>query len=183
LQKTARPLDQGSLERAAHTLARASRIDIYGVGKSWLTAAETEARLVRLGCCARSWSEVHAATASAAALTSADAALGLGNSGSTREVYDAPELARRWGATTIAVTDDPSSPLAQLADISLLFTESAISVGDRPVVSRHSQMLIVDLLHVRVAQHIMAAVSPTDTVADVTVGVTDVVSPQHRQQG
>lgn len=152
LQETARSLDQHALERAAQGLARAGRIDIYGVGGSWAMATEAESRLFSIGCPARSWSEVHAATTSAALLTGADAAIGISDSGSTREVYEPLELAKRRGATTIALTRDPSSPLAQLADVSLTVTGSATGFRDGPMASRHSQLLIVDCLYVRIAQ-------------------------------
>ena len=152
LHETVRSLDHRALERAAQALARARRIDVYGVGGSWAMAADAEMRLFSIGCAARSWSEVHASTTSAALLTGADAAIAISDSGATREVYEPLRTAQQRGATTIALTRDPGSPLAQLADVSLTVTGSSTGFRDGPMASRHSQLLIVDCLYVRVAQ-------------------------------
>jgi DNA-binding MurR/RpiR family transcriptional regulator len=152
LQETIRSLDHRALERAAQAIARAGRIDVYGVGGSSTMAADAEMRLFSIGCTARSWSEVHAATTSAALLTSADVAIGISDSGSTREVCEPLRTAGQRGATTIALTRDPGSPLAVIADVSLTVTGSSTGFRDGPMASRHSQLLIVDCLYVRVAQ-------------------------------
>jgi len=176
LQETARSLDHQALERAAQALAHAARIDVYGVGGSWALASDVETRLFSIGCPARSWNEVHAAVTSAALLTAADVAIGISDSGSTREIYEPLDQARRRGATTIALTRDQSSPLAQLADVSLTVTGSATGFRDGPMASRHSQLLIVDCLYVRIAQLTFGRASaaraltehiPLDHVVDV----------------
>ncbi|MDX6330739.1 MAG: hypothetical protein QOI83_3122, partial [Streptomycetaceae bacterium] len=117
VQQTVERIDLTSLERAAQVATRARRIDVYGVGGSGAVALETEVRLFRIGCAVRAWTEVHAAATSAALLTPADFAIGISHSGSTRETTEPFELAKARGATTLAITADPRSPLARAADI------------------------------------------------------------------
>src|SRR5919197_837244 len=120
IQQTIDRVDLDAIERAAQALARARRIDVYGVGGSGAVAQETETRLFRIGCSVRGWTEVHAAATSAALLTPADVAIGISHSGATRETLEPFEMAKERGATTVALTTAPRSPLARTADIRLI---------------------------------------------------------------
>src|SRR5919197_416984 len=120
IQQTIDRIALDAVERAAQALAKARRIDVYGVGGSGTVAQETETRLFRIGCSVRGWTEVHAAATSAALLTPADVAIGISHSGATRETLEPFEMAKERGATTVALTTAPRSPLARTADIRLI---------------------------------------------------------------
>jgi DNA-binding MurR/RpiR family transcriptional regulator len=173
VQQTVERIDLTALERAAQAVARARRIDVYGVGGSGAVALETEVRLFRIGCAVRAWNEVHAATTSAALLTPADFVIGISHSGSTRETIEPFELAKERGATTLAITADPRSPLARAADIRLISSSAETSfprtgsIGDR-----HSVLVLIDCLYVRVAQLSYAR-------ASASLALTDHITPQH----
>ncbi|MEV4945961.1 MurR/RpiR family transcriptional regulator [Streptomyces sp. NPDC053755] len=152
LRRTAERLDLDALDRAARTLATARRVDVYGVGASGVVALETEARLFGIGCDARGWTEVHAAETSAALLTPADAVVALSHSGATREVLAPLRLAAERGASTIAVTGDPRSPVARAAGIHLTSTSAETGFRRGGFGTRHSVLLILDCLYARVAQ-------------------------------
>ncbi|MFJ8823456.1 MurR/RpiR family transcriptional regulator [Streptomyces sp. NPDC102467] len=152
LRSTRDQLDRTAIEAAAQALARARRIDVYGVGGSGILARETEARLFGIGMPARGWTEVHAAETSAALLTPADAAVALSHSGRTREVLGPLRLAAERGATTVAVTGDPRSPVAQAAAVHLTWTAAETSFRRGSFGARHSALLILDCLYARVAQ-------------------------------
>lgn len=94
IQQTIERIDLDALERAAQALAKARRIDVYGVGGSGAVAQETETRLFRIGCQVRGWTEVHGAATSAALLTPADVAIGISHSGATRETLEPFETAK-----------------------------------------------------------------------------------------
>ncbi|MEU3184224.1 MurR/RpiR family transcriptional regulator [Streptomyces sp. NPDC006923] len=152
LRGTVERLDREALERAAQALAKARRIDVYGVGGSGIVARETEARLFGIGCPARAWTEVHAAETSAALLTPADTVVALSHSGNTREVLSPLLLAVERGATTIAVTGDPRSPVARAAAVHLTSTSAETSFRRGSFGTRHSVLLILDCLYARLAQ-------------------------------
>lgn len=169
VQQTIDRIDLDAVERAATAAARARRIDVYGIGGSGAVAQETETRLFRIGCAVRGWTEVHAATTSAALLTPADVAIGISHSGSTRETIEPFELAKERGATTIALTSDPRSALARTADIRLISSSSATSFPTGIIGARHSVLVLIDCLYVRIAQlsyqRASASLALTDHIA------------------
>ncbi|WP_405951231.1 MurR/RpiR family transcriptional regulator [Streptomyces prunicolor] len=169
VQQTIDRIDLDAVERAATAAARARRIDVYGTGGSGAIAQETETRLFRIGCAVRGWTEVHAATTSAALLTPADVAIGISQSGSTRETIEPFELAKERGATTIALTSDPRSALARTADIRLISSSSATSFPTGIIGARHSVLVLIDCLYVRIAQlsyqRASASLALTDHIA------------------
>ncbi|XUL91893.1 MurR/RpiR family transcriptional regulator [Streptomyces galilaeus] len=169
VQQTIDRIDLDAVERAATAAARARRIDVYGIGGSGAVAQETETRLFRIGCAVRGWTEVHAAATSAALLTPADVAIGISHSGSTRETIEPFELAKERGATTIALTSDPRSPLARAADIRLISSSSATSFPTGIIGARHSVLVLIDCLYVRIAQlsyqRASASLALTDHIA------------------
>lgn len=172
IQQTIERIDLDALERAAQALARARRIDVYGVGGSGAVAQETETRLFRIGCQVRGWTEVHGAATSAALLTPADVAIGISHSGATRETLEPFEMAKERGATTIAITTDPRSPLAKAADIRLISATSETSFRTGSIGGRHSVLMIVDCLYVRVGQ-------VSYQRASASLALTDHIGPRH----
>jgi DNA-binding MurR/RpiR family transcriptional regulator len=176
IQQTIDRIDLDATERAAQALARARRIDVYGVGGSGAVTQETETRLFRIGCSVRGWTEVHAAATSAALLTPADVAIGISHSGATRETLEPFEMAKERGATTIALTTDPRSPLARAADIRLISSSAETSFRAEAISSRHSVLMLVDCLYVRVAQL-------TYQRASASLALTDHITPRHAVKG
>ena len=176
VQQTLERIDLEALERAARATARARRIDVYGVGGSGAVALETEIRLFRIGCAVRGWNEVHAAKTSAALLTPADVAIGISHSGSTRETVQPFELAVERGATTVAITTDPRSPLARIADVRLIASSVETSFRTGSMGARHSVLTLIDCLYVRVAQLSYAR-------ASASLALTDHIAGQHAIRG
>jgi DNA-binding MurR/RpiR family transcriptional regulator len=172
VQQTIDRIDLDALERAAQAMARARRIDVYGVGGSGAVARETETRLFRIGFAVRGWTEVHAAATSAALLTPADVAIGISRSGATRETIEPFELAKERGATTVALTADSRSPLARAADIRLISSSSQTSFPTSIVGARHSVLVLIDCLYVRVAQLSYQR-------ASASLALTDHIAGQH----
>lgn len=180
IQQTIDRIDLDSVERAAQAVARARRVDVYGVGGSGAVAQETETRLFRIGCAVRGWTEVHAATTSAALLTPADVAIGISHSGATREVIEPFELAKERGATTVALTADPRSPLARAADIRLISSSSETSFRTGSIGARHSVLMLIDCLYVRVGQLSYQRASASLALTDHIAGAHAVKSRRPR---
>lgn len=108
--------------------------------------------LHRIGVAAWAWSDVHEGLASAALLRVGDVALGVSHSGQTRETIEMLAEAGSRGATTVAVTGFPRSPLAELADIALLTASRATTFRPDALSARHPQLVVLDLLYIAVAQ-------------------------------
>lgn len=152
LQLAARSMDLASVDRAVKYLASARRVDVYGSGASAVIAQELEMILFRIGVPVRAWTEPHQAHMSAALLTSRDVAIAISDSGNTREPYEALAQAKDRGARTIAITRDPRSPIGKLADLSLTAFGGEPGVRIKSFASRHAQLLLIDLIYVRLAQ-------------------------------
>lgn len=152
LQHAGQAMDLRAVDRAAKLMRKAHRLDIYGTGASGLIAQELELLLFRIGLPVRAWTEVHAAHTSAALLTGRDVAVAISDSGKTRETYEALEQAKERGARTIAITRDPRSPIGRLADVQLTAFGGDTGIRTKSFASRFAQLLLVDVLYVRLAQ-------------------------------
>ncbi|HCS62208.1 MAG TPA: RpiR family transcriptional regulator [Microbacterium sp.] len=152
LADTAKVLDTESLRRSVEAITGAARIDIFGVGASAIVGLDLQRKLVRIGHTALEWSDPHAAWTSAATLRPGNVAIAVSHSGSTTDTIEFLMLARRAGATTIAITNHAGAPLADQADIVL--TTAARETGFRSgaLGSRIAQLMVVDCIFIGVAQ-------------------------------
>jgi DNA-binding MurR/RpiR family transcriptional regulator len=152
LGETSSLLDLKAVARAADAIAGSTRVDIYGISGSALVGAEMQLCLHRIGLAAWSWTDVHNGLASAALLRPGDVALGVSHSGQTRETIEMLAEAGSSGATTIALTSFPRSPLAEVADIVLVHAMQATTFRPDALSGRHPQLVVLDLLYIAVAQ-------------------------------
>jgi DNA-binding MurR/RpiR family transcriptional regulator len=152
MHDTAALLDLAEVERAADAIAHASRVDIYGASGSALVGGEMQFSLHRIGVATWAWTDVHNGLASAALLRVGDVALGISHSGQTRETIEMLAEAGSHGATTVALTSFPRSPLAEVADIILLTASQATTFRPDALSARHPQLVVLDLLYIAVAQ-------------------------------
>jgi DNA-binding MurR/RpiR family transcriptional regulator len=152
IQATAAGLDVGAAERVAAAIAGAGRVEIVGFGSSGTAGREMAFRLERIRIPVWYRSDSHTALTNAALLGPGDVAIGLSHSGRTREVIETLAEAADHGATTVAVTSFGRSPLAEVADV--VFTTSVHETTFRVAAlsALHSQLLVLDLIYVAVAQ-------------------------------
>lgn len=130
----------------------ARRIDLYGVGASGVVAGDLLQKLQRIGVLAMAFTDPHLALTSAALLERGDIAIAFTHGGSTIDTVDCLALAARRGATTVAVTNVPRSPITEVADHTLLTAARETSFRAGATASRLAQLTIVDCLFVALAQ-------------------------------
>src|SRR5690606_11704779 len=152
IQQTAAQLDLKAGDEAAKAITRARRAHVSGTGGGGTSATALPLRTPRIGCLVWVWTENHLAETSAYLLGSDDVAVGVSHTGSTRETVEPMAIARDQGATTIAITNRARSPLAKLADHVLTTAALETSFRHGGLAARHSQLVVVDLLYIRVAQ-------------------------------
>jgi DNA-binding MurR/RpiR family transcriptional regulator len=152
LADTAKVLDTDALQATVTAITSSPRIDIFGVGASAIVGLDLQRKLTRIGRTALEWSDPHAAWTSAATLRPGNVAIAVSHSGSTTDTIEFLMLARRSGATTIAITNHAGAPLADQADIVL--TTAARETGFRSgaLGSRIAQLMVVDCIFIGVAQ-------------------------------
>ncbi|MET9249803.1 MurR/RpiR family transcriptional regulator [Nonomuraea sp. NPDC003709] len=152
MEETAAQLDLEAVDRAASALVRARFIDFFAVAGSAGVAMDLHLRLHAIGRPGALWTDVHNAVCSANARDGHDVALGISHSGTTAEVVEPLTIAKQRGATTIAVTNFPRSPLAEAADIVLTTAAQDTPFRAGGVAARHTQMLVLDCLYIGVVQ-------------------------------
>ncbi|MGA3152495.1 MAG: MurR/RpiR family transcriptional regulator [Streptosporangiaceae bacterium] len=154
---TASHLDIATLVRVVDALAAARRIDIYGVGASGYVAIDLQVKLQRIARTAFAWPDPHMAVSSAALRDSGDVAVGLSHTGTTVDTIDALREARSHGATTVAVTNFPWSPITEVADLVLLTAARETAFRSGAMTSRIAQLTVVDCIFVLLAQRDLPA--------------------------
>lgn len=152
IERTARQIDLDELERCVAEVRDARRIDIYGAASSGLAAQDLEQKLHRAGLVAQARTDHHLALTGAALLDGRDVAIAISHSGRTLEIVQAAQVAGRAGATTIAITNNPKSPLARACDLVLVTAVSESTFRYGAMASRIAQLAILDFLYTRIAQ-------------------------------
>lgn len=152
LRDTVDTLDLVAVERVAAAVSAARRVDVYGVGTSAIVARELQMGFYRTGVAAWAWTEVHDALASASLLGVGDVAIAVSHSGATAETIEMLSEAGSRGAMTVAITACPESPIAEVADAELLSATRRTGFRADMLATRHSQLLVADLVHIAVAQ-------------------------------
>ncbi|HEX6967768.1 MAG TPA: MurR/RpiR family transcriptional regulator [Micromonosporaceae bacterium] len=151
VEETAEQLDPAVCEEVVEAIAGAGRIDIYGAGASGSVASDFQQKLHRIGRTAFYFPDVHAALTSAALLGKGDVALGISHTGTTLEVIEVLEQARSRGATTVALTNFPRSPITEVADFVLTTAARETTYRSGAMASRLAQLTVVDCLFVGIA--------------------------------
>jgi RpiR family carbohydrate utilization transcriptional regulator len=151
VRETLDQLDTGAVGAAIAAFAKARRIDIYGQGGGSAALIEdAKLRLFRLGIPVSAYMDSHQMRMSAATLQPGDAVFAISNSGHSRAVVEAVEIAGSFGATTVALTR-PDTPLAGAASVLI---PSAIAEDENvllPTPSRYAHMAVIDTIAAGVA--------------------------------
>lgn len=144
-------VDTHIIGQAIEALATSRRIDLYGQGGGSAAMIEdAKLRLFRLGIPVSAYVDGHQQRMSAATLKPGDAVFAISNSGRSKPVIEAVEIARSFGARTIAMTR-PGTPLAKAADIVITIT---IAEGNNvlvPTPSRYAHLAVIDTIAAGVA--------------------------------
>jgi len=152
IEDTAAAMDLGVLKAAVDAVIQARRIDIYGSAASALVGQDLQHKLHRIGLVSFMWTEPHLALTSAAVLQKGDVAVGISHTGTTNDTIDVLRVARRRGATTIAITNFEGSPITEEADLLLVTAARETTFRSGAMSSRIAQLAVIDCLFAGVAQ-------------------------------
>ncbi len=137
-------------------------------------AKELQSRLYRIGINAHHWSEVHAGLTSAAIQDSNSVAIGISNTGRTEETIQMLREAGEAGALTVALSNNPGSPLAESADEAIITSVHEQFLQPDDLSAKHVQLLVLDMIYLLVAQ-----MNFTQTAAKLAASAA-AVSPHRR---
>jgi DNA-binding MurR/RpiR family transcriptional regulator len=166
VEETGGQLDLRVLEAVVTAVVNARRVDIYGVGAGAFVAMDFQQKLHRIGQTCFAWADAHIMLTSAAVLESGDVAIGISHSGTTVDTIDALSIAAHSGATTVALTSFPRSPLAEVVDLVLTTVGRETTFRSGATASRLAQLTAIDCVFVGVAQRTYA---PTREYLEATL--------------
>jgi len=147
LRDTHKVLDLAVLEEVVKMILQAGRVDIYATGGAGIAARELHFKCMQLGINANAFLDSQMQVMSAASLTPEDVGVGISHTGMQRHVAEALKLAGASGATTVALTSYPGSPVAEAADI-VLYTAALATVRAYVAPSvRTAQLAVVDVIY------------------------------------
>ncbi len=148
LHDTLQVLDREQYGRAVKTLVTARRMLFCGLGDAALVAAAVCQKFLRVNGDAQSSEDPDVQLIMASHLQPGDVVAAISHSGRTTTVIHTVEQARARGATAIAVTNYPLSPLAKAADIVLLTADFAEHLNGEVVSKRVSEQCIFESLYI-----------------------------------
>jgi DNA-binding MurR/RpiR family transcriptional regulator len=171
VEETAEQLNVETLQKVIEAVAGARRVDVYGFGASAFVAFDLQQKLHRIGLTCFAWNDTHIALTSAAVLTDADVAIGISHTGSTAETVEALRTAGEHGATTVALTNFPRSPIADVASHVLTTAVRETTFRSGAMASRIAQLTVIDCLFIGVAQkHLDSAKTALEATYEAVSG-------------
>jgi len=145
---TQNALDVRTVEQAAELLCHAKRVFILGLGASHAIAIDLQHKLLRLGIDAVYHPDLHMQRISIANQAGPeDVLFAISHSGSSKDVVDNVEIARKANAKIIALTGAMKSPLSSCADVLLYTLSDETKHSIASVSSRLAQLVVIDVLH------------------------------------
>jgi DNA-binding MurR/RpiR family transcriptional regulator len=148
LRDTLSLMDRATASRAIDAIVNAGRLFFCGLGDAGLVAMTAYQKFVRItsNCMASEDPDVQLIMASQ--LTAGDVMVAISHTGRSRTVLDAMKVAREKGATILAITNYPVSPMAKNADMVLLTADFAEHLNGEVVSKRVSELCVIEGLYI-----------------------------------
>ena len=151
LGNTLNKIDINVFDQAVNILTHARRIEFYGSGGSGSVARDAHHKFFRLGVPCIAYEDPHMQVMSAALLASDCVVIAISATGSSRDVIDSIQIAKKSGAQTIGITGREKSPLGRICDYNLSVYSKETAIWLAPMSTRIAQLVLLDALFVSVA--------------------------------
>ncbi len=159
-------LNREMIDRAIELLIRADRVEFFAVGHYGVVAQDAQFKFLRFGVSSGAYSDTRLQLLAASVLKPRDVAVIISSGGRMPELLEVAEKARERGALIIAITAS-QSPLARMADASLIVDHVEDISTHLPMISRILHLLVIDILAVGVAmRRNPASANPLTAQAD-----------------
>lgn len=151
IEDTMQVLSHGQVELTIEAIKNAGRLEIYGLGGSGFVAMDAQHKFFKYGINCTAYVDSHMQAMSASALKAGDVAIGISHTGSSKDLVETLEIAKKAGATTVCITGGMKSPITKVSDIVLMVMSREQSYKPEPMSSRIAQLCIIDILAIGVA--------------------------------
>lgn len=150
LEATRQSLEIGAIEEAVALLASARRIAFFGLGGSAATAIDAQHKFCRFSAPVSAFSDPLMLRMTLTGMGAGDVLVAISNTGRTRAVIEAAELAAAMRVAVVAVTA-PRSPLAEAAAVAVAVEPAEDAELFTPMASRIAHLAVIDALAIGVA--------------------------------
>jgi RpiR family carbohydrate utilization transcriptional regulator len=148
LSAVERQVDPNGVVRAAEMIATAHQVVVFGLGgSSTALAQETQYRLFRYGVVISAHADPYIMRMTASTLKPKDLVIAISATGRTRELLEAVEVAKHYGASIVGITA-PDTDLAKICDVALTVDIPEFPDTMKPTASRFAFLAIIDLVSV-----------------------------------
>ncbi|MFC4323645.1 MurR/RpiR family transcriptional regulator [Litchfieldia salsa] len=151
LEETLQIIEGQHFSSAVKALTNARRIEFYGSGGSGAIAQDAHHKFLRSGLSSICYTDSHLQVMSASQLTREDVVVLISHSGTSKDILEALEVAKKNGATTIGITHYAKTPLSKRVDIPLYTVSQETEYRSEALASRLAQLSIIDALFVNVS--------------------------------
>ena len=158
LENTFNIIDGNDIEKATDMIINAKKVFFIGIGYSGMTAEDSNYKFSRIGFNCMAIGSSHDMIMMAALMDEDDVVVAISHSGETDEIIKAVSIAKENGARVISVTEDKSSRLRDVSDVSLRYFsgESILETGS--ISSKLAQFFVIDLVYTQVVKERYAEV-------------------------
>lgn len=158
LENTFNIIDGNSVEKATNMIINAKKVFFIGIGYSGMTAEDSNYKFSRIGFNCMSIDSSHNMIMMASLMDEDDVIVAISHSGETDEIIKTVNIAKANGAGVISVTEDKSSRLRDVSDVSLGYfsVESILETGS--ISSKLAQFFVIDLVYTQVVKEKSAEV-------------------------
>ncbi len=153
LQDTLDMLDFSKVKQMSEVLVSAKHIFLFGIGTSSTVVTDAQYRLSQLGLWATACTDILLMGVTAANLEEGDVVLAISHSGRTKAVVDAVRMAKKRGATVIAITSFTDSILYRESDLAATVFADEATYPVEAVSARVAHICLVDSLAMLLATH------------------------------
>lgn len=153
LQDTLDKLDFSKIEKMSEVLVKAKHIFLFGLGTSSTVVLDAQYRLSQLGLWATACTDILLMGVTGANLEEGDVVLAISHSGRTKAVVDAVRLAKKKGATVLAITSFTDSFLYKESDVAATVFADEVTYPVEAVSARVAHICMVDSLAMLLATH------------------------------
>ena len=146
IEDTYKLVDDEQLQRAIDQIDQSTNVVVFGVSSSGIAGLDMQNRLMRIGVNIETITDSHNQVLRANSVNQDTVIIAISLTGSTKDIIDAVETSKDNGASIIAITNYTESPLSKFADIVLLTSAKENPLDSGSLVSKISQLFVIDLL-------------------------------------
>ncbi len=147
LNETFALINPEDIKKVVELMTNAAKIFFFGVGASFITAAEARNKFMRIMPNVDCTFDSHLQTMTASLLKPKDIAIAISYSGSTKDTVDIAKICKKTGCKVVSITRFGKSPLASYSDVTLLCGANEGPLQGGSLSAKISQLYLLDVLY------------------------------------